>query len=755
MRTTRLSTLAVAAVLVLACQDTQQPVDFAVSDGSDFGGGGNPHFFFLPPLVPSPEFFGTFDGTLLPYLSIRITGPFMDDLSATCEGPVVRTVTSANGLAVDLDAERYSYGWKTSDDALTDGKVYRICVRFTAPAGGAAFDLGFRDAQPTQGGGSVAEDPIYLFNNGSNVEIKFRVEEGVLSGEFCDIGEGGVEDCTAALLGAGGGTATCENETCGLSVPTEAIPPDQEARIFVVERILCGRDTQGPQGADGKYAVNQLAVDIPQFGGCLQVTVLDPNWTGFSGVNPDDLSTYPTLGACFVNEGPYAITDPEQQSSLQLHVGNAGGTQVVALPQAAAPFLGECDPDLIVRLPDDATPLQRLAHYARRGLREAQRVLNPWFAPPAAMAFHTGFGGHTGLNPGDGGGEGDFSSAAALAPGLSLSSHDVGSATVFHAAWALPSQMEKVDWVDPVVGNVGDVKSATVLVTDNGLTDNLIGDTYEIEPPRPVHGATVWFDGTPVKTGPDGRASYPWTLTPAGSLTLIASGFGIGFRPPEGTPPDPANGVGPWADHFTSEIVLGTGELEFHAYACSAADTPTLDGAIGLTEYKSSQAFTAKVSGGSTAARFYWTNDCESLYLAVEVNASSEIRNALRFVFDNDGDGETEVNDDVWLLDGGILNDRYLSADCLKSRQSDCGPLDADGLNNLSGVFTSVVGKTVYEMKRALTLTGPGNPYDVNVTFGSTFGVYLVLQLGKGAQGNTEWPGFRSYKQITVVTPGQ
>jgi hypothetical protein len=78
-----------AVVFLAACQDVQQPaVDFAVSDGSEFGGFGNPYFFFLPPIVPSPEFSGTFDGSLLSFVRVDVTGPFDDEGLATCGGPV-------------------------------------------------------------------------------------------------------------------------------------------------------------------------------------------------------------------------------------------------------------------------------------------------------------------------------------------------------------------------------------------------------------------------------------------------------------------------------------------------------------------------------------------------------------------------------------------------------------------------------------------------------------------------------------------
>jgi len=40
------------------------------------------------------------------------------------------------------------------------------------------------------------------------------------------------------------------------------------------------------------------------------------------------------------------------------------------------------------------------------------------------------------------------------------------------------------------------------------------------------------------------------------------------------------------------------------------------------------------------------------------------------------------------------------------------------------------------------------------VSVGDMLGFFLSVQQGNGAQGNTQWPDFRSYEQITIVGPG-
>src|ERR1700737_87712 len=61
----------------------------SIADGAH--GGGNAHFFFLPPLVPEPSFNGTFDPTLAPFLMVdvcRMNG-------GTCVIPSIITFTAS------------------------------------------------------------------------------------------------------------------------------------------------------------------------------------------------------------------------------------------------------------------------------------------------------------------------------------------------------------------------------------------------------------------------------------------------------------------------------------------------------------------------------------------------------------------------------------------------------------------------------------------------------------------------------------
>src|SRR3989442_12339023 len=64
-----------AALVAAACQDRQSPPaapSFLIQDAAH--NGGNPHFYWLPPMTRQPSFTGTFDGTLAPVVEISELG---------------------------------------------------------------------------------------------------------------------------------------------------------------------------------------------------------------------------------------------------------------------------------------------------------------------------------------------------------------------------------------------------------------------------------------------------------------------------------------------------------------------------------------------------------------------------------------------------------------------------------------------------------------------------------------------------------
>ncbi len=751
--------LTVAAAFAAGCTDTLPPApdgtNFAVSDAvhTHTGFPSNPHFFFLPPLVPTPASFnGDFNAFSQPTVEIRDLGPHAPvDPTVTpgCGfGTVVRTYPSS-AISVDPVTEVYQVEWNTGSDNLTEGNDYRVCVKVFETV------LGYRDVRPVSGGAEVPRNPeqlpIYEFNNGNTRPIKFRIEKGAL----CGLDGSEVVDCTEGFLGPNGGTLVCEGELCGLQVEAQSLV---NTYLFVVELVECPL-------TDGR--VDYLDVDLPQFPGCLRITVQGE--TEFTGLLREGIAA-----ACLDADG----LPPAQAELPQLHIQFPDGN-VQSLPTAASGFLDCANFDLFAGA--TASIDERARNYARAAWRKFEHALGPWFSPPPLGATHKGFGGSTTLSCETGSGVAGFdeiqlvgtsceAGASAALPNAVQQQQEFPP-EILKFAWALPAQMEKYQWINPAIGEVGDVVNPTVLVLDDPVAAG------ETRAPLPVAGATVNFtvlEGDPlvpaiisVVTGSNGQASVPWPLSPAGLLTLEANGFGIGLTAAEG-------GSGAFANHFGNPVLLGTGRLEFDAIVCEAGVAgAVVDGTIdGNDHYGEGEYVPVKISGGQTDAWFYATNDCENLYLALEVVADPSINNALRFVFDNDADdlfgidtnndGLSEEFDDVLRFErdkqgNWVFTDRYIPASCAsKNGQSDCSLPDPTQPPLGSAAFgvDSETGHVVYEIKRALN---SGDPYDFQIELGnpakSTVGYYGVLQLGKGAQGNTEFPDFRTYAELTFGIP--
>ena len=162
--------------------------------------------------------------------------------------------------------------------------------------------------------------------------------------------------------------------------------------------------------------------------------------------------------------------------------------------------------------------------------------------------------------------------------------------------------------------------------------------------------------------------------------------------------------------------------------------------------------FQANISGGTTDAEVYWMNDGANLYLAVRVLQSSLNNvNDVRFDFDNNGDGIPAVGDDAIGYQGEDMLpiDQYLDRKCLNRSQSGCGK--NDGSVDVDGAVANDGTWTTFELSHPLV---GDQGEDFSVGTGDALGFFLSIQQGNGAQGNTQWPGFRTYETITIVGPG-
>jgi hypothetical protein len=137
-----------------------QVATFAISDGAN---GGNPYFFWAPPLAPARTPTGVFDGSLQPLVVVCAWN------GSACTLEVARLVFGVRSANVRLDptAELYVANWQTP--AKTSPGVYRLTVLSGTTA------LGHADVRIAKAKSAGAYTP------GGTIPIKFRIEIGALN----------------------------------------------------------------------------------------------------------------------------------------------------------------------------------------------------------------------------------------------------------------------------------------------------------------------------------------------------------------------------------------------------------------------------------------------------------------------------------------------------------------------------------------------------------------------------------------------
>ncbi|MEO7503427.1 MAG: hypothetical protein ABIW94_12385, partial [Gemmatimonadaceae bacterium] len=196
-----------------------------VSDGGH--GGGNPHFFFLPPLVAQPTVSGTSDGNASPTVLVcewnSALGPSGQCVSVIAQFSRV-TGTGSEVVSYDAAAQQYKVNWQTnqcSDGpcALDSRKSYRLRVLI------AATELGYADIQVAANGSqlkNVSTNDYIAFVDGRTLPVKFRIEQGAVS----LVAPGGV-----ASVGSAGGKIATDDGTVALSIPAGALATSADITV--------------------------------------------------------------------------------------------------------------------------------------------------------------------------------------------------------------------------------------------------------------------------------------------------------------------------------------------------------------------------------------------------------------------------------------------------------------------------------------------------------------------------------------------
>jgi hypothetical protein len=700
----RFATVLLTAAIVVSCQDDRSPFtppasgpETLIFDGSDPTG--NPFFFFRSPLVEEPNANGTFNGNYdsrieLCELDLDLGS---DPTGAEAECLDGETIAVQSQISVDVANEVYHFNWQTDLETLDPTLYYRLSVYVGAEL------MGYRDLDPAYPSEQVPSgqktNPFFTFKVGSNLAIKYTLFEGALCSEgtrFCSV-------CTVHT-----GDTFCKPDA-GLGIQVledEVLDPGTK---IIITREGCGT-------ADANGRVNYLSeLDLPQYGGCFNLTT-DP-----------EIAEVPSgyiVGLCVEPTAKTYLTGTNQLDFINIHrAPSTGSTSIQSLPNVDPGNLVDCDAFTLTmreaRVPESL-------RWAYRGLRKLDRWVNPFHAEPV-YATHDGFGGK----------------------GKEFS----------NLVWSLPTAGSAAPGTENQVAAAGTSvpNDPTVLLVDEGG--------------QAVAGATVTFstgDGTiscvsgftctsvsgglAVLSNASGAASVAWTLPGSdGSYTLSASGFGIA-GPGDGGPfTEGHDGSGGTPDPL--DLPYPPTAVVFNAIACSPGSgfgSATIgDGKYDPSEWAcagpdgTDGEFEANVSGGGAPAQFLWMRDASYLYLSLLIERDgTEKANTITFYIDDEDNGRSE-GDDVIDLNAltGVTTDLH---DVGCKGQSFCGDDDED--QNAMGEFSQVtIGGTTYyayEIKQLLNGAEAGTK---DIDFDATLSLWLTVRLGKGNQGNTEWPGFEQY----------
>jgi CARDB len=341
-----------ALAVALGCRE-QQPVtapkqpgiSAAILDGAHEGG--NPHFFFLPPMVPRPPFSGTFNPNLGP--TVQICALTVIGGATACDPS---NVIDLGPMQQDASNQQYQVNWNTGTTNVSTTRTYRVQV-FAANQ-----RLGFADVQPVTNGSlknKVTGDTIALVD-GRTLPIKVRIESGALCAGPLDCGEG--------TVGPAGATIVTQNTLAGVQFPAGALSN--------TVTVLIAQNATQPC----------LPIDLVQRGGCYDF-VTSPPGQFLSNV---------TVAICADVEGLPTLTG---KPSYLLHRLDFVANQAVVtpLPNAPAIFL-PCDVAETFPPPPTGLGMSRMSRWLALAKAGSRRLIQ-FFAPRKLYAFHLGVGGST------------------------------------------------------------------------------------------------------------------------------------------------------------------------------------------------------------------------------------------------------------------------------------------------------------------------------------------------------------------------
>ena len=346
----RCLTILALGALVAACGDQPtsppgtpaRPPALSISDGAH--GGGNPGFFFLPPLVRDPsanvEFGDAAPATVSPVVRIcRLAGdPNVAPTSCAEE------IVSFSGTDIQVADGVYQVNWDTKSTELSTTAFYRMSVFVGTQM------LGFADVDPVTS--REMKNPrsgeVFTLLDGRTLPIKFVVEEDGL----CT----GLGECTIATVTNLGGSFTLPSGHGGIFLPEGWLPSGISLITVTLQRVATAGDNDCLEdGFTGPGLVRQ-------YEGCMKITT-DPDLTGTAGIQLPAV-----VGLCL--EIPSTHPDYHYLSMIKSDAGRPLEALADADPSVisgftCAGFAGTAPPpEVIGWLPQ---PVQQFAATAWRG----------------------------------------------------------------------------------------------------------------------------------------------------------------------------------------------------------------------------------------------------------------------------------------------------------------------------------------------------------------------------------------------------
>jgi hypothetical protein len=413
MKGRRLLTVSVLAI-ALGCKDNApsgltgpgaptKPVGL-ISDGAH---GGNPDFFFLPPMVPNPASdlnyeAGKFNSTLQPSLTVEICllqappvnaqgQPVATDCVA---GPPTKKFPAGTVQLLGAPDGHYQVQWKTRESNLDVTKYYRIKVLIE----GLATPLGIADVDPMENKSQLKNtrtgEVIALIDD-STLPIKFRVEKG-----------GGTTLCGGAILcNSGTITNTTPNGEpqfvrvpapdgsfiAGVQIPSGFLPLDGPQTVVLT---IAAVNTGANDVEAGTQAIPcHVNLSLQQFNSCFhfrtypELDVIEGSEEGHQFLKPI------TVAVCFVLHDiedprePFVqlwSSDPDVEGGDTKPLPSVSATQILSGPSGET-----CGETLIARNENS----NRFARFASAGWQKVKSGFNRVFGVQTAYAVDLGIGG--------------------------------------------------------------------------------------------------------------------------------------------------------------------------------------------------------------------------------------------------------------------------------------------------------------------------------------------------------------------------